>query len=274
VTSSTTRQATSTPSPSRSPRTTATAARTTARSTPRRASSSARRPTAPSSAPTSSVARPAPRRTTSAARDFGVRTVDDLRNLTPAQRRLALAGAGGAGAAGGYGGHKVGKSFGGQVLEELSKALNDDERDTVISKAMDVVEDIAKRNDELEQVVAGLLDDREHEGFLEVAKGYEVPVEADELASVLHKAAAYMDDDELAVLDRVLTGASEITKSYFEEVGYGGQVQSDILAQVEAIADNAVVSKGAELGLTREQAIASLFENNPAAYDAYEAETR
>lgn len=182
-------------------------------------------------------------------------------------------GSGAAGAAGGYGGSKVGKSFGGQVLEELSKALNDDERDTVIAKAMDAVEDIAKRNDALENAVSQLLQDREYGDYFEIAKGYEVPVETDELAHVLHKAATVMDEDELGVLERVLAGATEITKSYFEEVGFGGQIESDIMAQIAATADG-VVHKSGDLGVTREQAIAALFENNPDAYDQYESETR
>lgn len=183
----------------------------------------------------------------------------------------------GAGAAGGYGGSRVGKSFGGEVLEALSKALNDDERDTVISKAMDVVEDIAKRNEQLEEIVAELLDDREGQDFYEIAKSYEVPVETDELAGVLHRASQYLPDEDLEVLDRVLSGASEITKSYFEEIGYGGPggSNSDVMDQIAALADEAVVSKGlGESGLTREQAVAALFENNPEAYDQYLAETR
>lgn len=189
------------------------------------------------------------------------------------RRNRGLYATGAAAGVGSYGGSKVGKSFGQEVLEELSKALNDDERDTVISKAMDVVEDIAKRNDELEQAVALLLDDREGQDFYEIAKGYEVPVETGELAGVLHRASQTLPPGDLEVLDRLLSGASEITKSYFEEVGYGGPGESDIMEQIAAMADQAV-TKGADLGLTREQAIAALFESNPAAYDAYEAETR
>lgn len=178
---------------------------------------------------------------------------------------------------GGYAGHKVGKSFGQEVLEELSKSLNDDERDTVVSKALDqalgAVEEIAKRNDQLEDIVAALLEDREEQDFYEIAKGYEVPVEPTELAGVLHRAAQNLPPQDLEVLDRVLTGASEITKGYFDVVGYGGLggTGSDVMDQVAALADQAV-SKGADLGLTREQAIAAIFETNPAAYDEYLAE--
>ena len=79
--------------------------------------------------------------------------------------------------------------LGQEVLETLSKALTDSERDEVIAKAIDVVEEVSKRNDDLEEVVAGLLEDRERGDYVELAKGYELPVDDDELGGLLHRAA-------------------------------------------------------------------------------------
>lgn len=187
--------------------------------------------------------------------------------------RYAYGAAGGAGA-GGYGAGRVGKSFGQEVLETLSKSLNDGERDVVIAKALDQVEVIAKRNTELEEAVGFLLEERDHDDFVELAKGYDgLPVQSDELADVLHAAASSMSPEHLQLLDRVLTGASEVGKSYFEVIGYDGQQDSDVLAQVYGMADAAVV-KNAEAGLTREQAVTALFSTNPEAYDQYELENR
>jgi hypothetical protein len=77
--------------------------------------------------------------------------------------------------------------------------------------------------------------------------------------------------DDLAQLDRILTGASEVNKALYEEIGYSGQVESDALSAVYAAADQAV-GKNAELGITREQAVTALFSANPEAYDQYELE--
>lgn len=176
-----------------------------------------------------------------------------------------------AGGAAGYGGGRVKKSYGQEVLETLSKAVSTSERDVVVSKAFDAVEEIAKRNDDLEEVVGFLLEQRQLDDYTEIAKSYELPMEADELGGLLQRAANVLDQDDLAALDRILTGASTVNKALYEEVGYGGYVESDALAAVYGAADQAV-AKNAELGLTREQAVTALFSANPEAYDQYELE--
>lgn len=183
------------------------------------------------------------------------------------------AGAAGVGGLGvGYGSGRVGKSLGDQVLEELSKAYTDDDRDQVIAKAMGRIEEVAKRNEQLEEAMVTLIEDRDATMFREVAKSYELGDE-DELGGLLLRASQVMDEDDVALLDRIFSSAGEIQKSYFEEVGIIGGGESTILDQVYGMATE-VVAKGAESGLTQEQAVTAMFDANPDAYDAYEAETR
>ncbi len=187
------------------------------------------------------------------------------------ENKYAYGGVATAGGAAGYGGGRVKKSYGQEVLETLSKAVSTSERDVVVSKAFDAVEEIAKRNDDLEEVVGFLLEQRQLDDYTEIAKSYELPMEADALGGLLQRAANVLDQEDLEQLDRILTGASTVNKALYEEVGYGGYVESDALAAVYGAADQAV-AKNAELGLTREQAVTALFSANPEAYDQYELE--
>lgn len=185
-------------------------------------------------------------------------------------------GAGAGGLALGYGAGSVGKrqSFGEQVLEQLSKAYGNDDRDEVISKVASQVEEVSKRNQVLEEALVQLIAEREHDDFTELAKSYDgLPIEEDDFAGVLQRIAKSASPEDLAVLDRVLFGASTVSKALYEELGYTGQGESDLLSQVYAMADGAV-SKNAELGLTTEQAMTAIFTENPDAYDQYESEQR
>lgn len=185
-------------------------------------------------------------------------------------RKALTAGAGGA--AGGFVAGRVGKSFGDQVLESLSKALNEPERDAVIAKALERVDEVAKRNADLEATVGYLLGQREHEEFVELAKSYDgIPVEADELAGILQAVAPHVSQDQLQTLDRILTGASEVGKALYEERGYNGPGEVGILGQVLGMAQEAVV-KNAELGVSPEQAVTAIFDTNPEAYEQYLSE--
>lgn len=180
----------------------------------------------------------------------------------------ALVGTGGV-----YGNHKMKKSLGDSVLEDLSKALTDGDRDEVIAKAMNTMQGIADRNGELERAVGDLYAEREYEGFADVAKGYGYG-DPEEVAGILQRASHYLPGEDVAALDRYFAGAGEIAKSYMAETGYGGgYADTDTMAQIQELANQAV-AKNAELGLTQEQAVSALFSANPEAYDVYEAEQR
>jgi hypothetical protein len=191
-------------------------------------------------------------------------------------RAVQFGAAGAAGAGGGYVGSRrsnTSKSLGDQVLEELSKAYTDDDRDKVIAKALDRVGEVSKRNELLEEAVERLVEDRDYSMFREVAKSYDLPGAEDDIAGLLQRASDSLPDADVAMLDRFFTAAGEIQKSYFEEVGLTGGRESGALDEIYGMAGEAV-AKNAELGLTTEQAVTALFASNPEAYDAYEAETR
>lgn len=177
----------------------------------------------------------------------------------------------GAGYAGGSVGKRAPKSLGEQVLETLSKSVGDDDRDAIIAKAFDGLDEIAKRNDQLEDLVYSLIAEREEQQYGEVAKSYGIPAEDADIGGLLYRASQVLPEEDVVLLDRLFTSAGEVAKAYYDEVGVAGGYESSIMAQMQAVAGEAV-AKGAEAGLSQEQAITALFAANPAAYDEYEAE--
>jgi hypothetical protein len=188
------------------------------------------------------------------------------------------AGAGGAAAVGGFGAGRgrrgsVSHSMGDEVLESLSKSFNDDDRNEVIAKAMDYVQSVSERNEQLEQVVSDIVQDRDVEGYFELAKSYDLPVDPEQIAGIMYRASQTMPDEDVATMDRLFSSMGEVNKAYYDEIGYSGDgFQGDALSQIYAAAGG-VVAKS-DSGLTQEQAVTALFDANPAAYDEYEAEQR
>lgn len=167
-----------------------------------------------------------------------------------------------AGAVGGVAAGRLSKGLGDSVYEALSKALNDGERDEVVSKLADEVEIAKSENAALREQVELLTASRQDDEYLEIAKGYNLPVHPIRLASILKSAAATMDDEDLAELDRLLTAQSDL----YTEIGTGGSdATSAVLDQVQAMAMEAV----GKADVSVEQATVALFEANPAAYDEY-----
>ena len=89
----------------------------------------------------------------------------------------------------------------------------------------------------------------------------------------MHRASQSMDAEDVATLDRLFSAVGEISKNGgFDQIGYDGYAESDVLGQVYAVAGEAI-SK-ADSSLTQEQAVTALFSANPDAYDEYESEQR
>lgn len=178
---------------------------------------------------------------------------------------------GAAGGGGAYVHHRrsqTAKSLGSQVYEELSKALDDGDRDEVIAKAMDLVEEAGYRASQAERVAKQLADERDLEEFVELAKGYDVPADPEDLGLVLKNCADFLPDDQLALLDRVLASVSD---DRFVEKGYAGDMgPSEIMDQVQVLALDAV----SKADISPAEAVVGLFETNPEAYDQYLAEQR
>lgn len=172
----------------------------------------------------------------------------------------------GAAGVGGFTAGRMSKSLGEDVYETLSKALNDDARNEVISKALqDARDEIrAARQDAAEawNFAKSLQEELEDERLGEIAKAYGVPAEPEELVEVLKS----LPPEQAAVLDRVLSSVGE---QLFEQHGSDlGQMAGTVHGEIEAMA-NQVITKA---DVTPEQAIAELYAANPDAYDQYLAE--
>lgn len=213
------------------------------------------------------------------ALDWANKTGKDVAGHVDRNRGSYGLGAGlGAGAGGGYavGNHgKVGKSYGDTVLTALSKAFTEQDRDQVVAKFADELEEVAKRNDQLENIVAQLVEQQEAGQYVELAKGYDIPGTAEGIGGLLYRASQVLPEEDVAALDRLFSSISEVGKAdrgFYEQLGFDGSVEPDVLDQVMSAAGE-IVTK-ADGSLSQEAAMTALFSANPAAYDEYEAEQR
>jgi hypothetical protein len=160
-------------------------------------------------------------------------------------------------------------SFSAQVMEELSKAFSDDDRDQIIAKALGRVEELEKAQHEAAQIAKSERDLRLTREYISKAAEYNLPVAPDELGPVLYRMAETMSYDDCAVIAKCLETAGEII---FTETGYqGGGDNNDIYSQVEA---HAYDTFGKAEDFNEVAAINKVFDANPAAYDEYLAAQR
>jgi hypothetical protein len=170
----------------------------------------------------------------------------------------------------------VGKSFGNEVLQAISKAVNDDEQKVAIAKAFAVqqeqIEEFRKRAETAEAWAEREHDERITEAFIAKAAEFNLPVSAEVFGPILKKMATVLDDAELDIVEKVFTEAGDML---YDEVGYVGTASNGmgVFDEVEAVA-KAAVSKAAESGLeiSDEDALVAALEMNPEAYAAYNAE--
>ena len=156
-------------------------------------------------------------------------------------------------------------SFTQSVLEELSKAFSDEDRDKVIAKALGRVEEIEKKYQQAEEIAKSERDLRLTREYISKAAEYNLPVDANELGPVLYRMAETMSYDDCAVIAKCLDGASEMI---FAEQGYiGGGDNNDIMAQVEA--------QAVEIGKSATpENVTAVFDQSPEAYNEYLAQRR
>jgi hypothetical protein len=158
-----------------------------------------------------------------------------------------------------------------QVLTSLSKALGDSDRDQVVAQAYGEIAKAQKRAARAEQVAKAERDLRLTREYITKAEQYSLPVPAEVLGPVLKRCTEALSKQDCAILAQCLDAASEQNFDPYSEIGKsGGGDNADILSQVAAHADD-LFSKSVEAGtgFTREQAVAKVFEMNPAAYDEY-----
>lgn len=155
-------------------------------------------------------------------------------------------------------------SFSAAVMEELSKAFSDKDRDAVIAKALGRVEELEGALEENTRIAKSERDLRLTREYISKAAEYNLPIPADELGPVLYRMAETMSFDDCKVIAKALETAGEII---FEETGYtGGGDNTDVYSQVEAHAHEAF---GKSEDFNAVSAINTVFDQNPDAYDEY-----
>jgi len=160
-------------------------------------------------------------------------------------------------------------SFTASVMEELSKAFSDEDRDQVIAKALGRVEQIESQFSEVAKAAQAERDLRLTREYISKAAEYNLPVDAAELGPVLYRMAEQMSYDDCSVIAKCLETAGEII---YEEVGYqGGGDNADVYSQV---AQHAYDTFGKAEDFTEVTAINKVFDDNPDAYDEYLAAQR
>jgi hypothetical protein len=160
-------------------------------------------------------------------------------------------------------------SFSKQVMEELSKAFSDEDRDQVFAKALGRVEELEKAQQAAERIAKSERDLRLTREYVAKSAEYNLPVDPNELGPVLYRMAETMSYDDCAVIAKCLESAGNIL---FEEVGYqGGGDNNDIYSQVEAHAHDTF---GKAEDFNEVSAINKVFDMNPDAYDEYLAAQR
>lgn len=168
----------------------------------------------------------------------------------------------------GYGAYrtKTKKSLGDSVIEELSKAVTDSDRDEVIAKAMDEIEIYKSQAEEALAWAEEEHDVRVTEAFISKAAEYNLPVAAEILGPILKSIAEVLDEEDLDILDALLSSVSD---ALYDEIGYVGESSnSSVMDQVDSMALEYV----GKSDFSHAQMTTAMFEANPAAYDAYISE--
>lgn len=157
------------------------------------------------------------------------------------------------------------------IRQELSKAVSEEDRDVVLSKAFTTLSKRAQaaeaRLAESEQIAKSERDLRLTREYISKAAEYNVPVDPEELGPVLMRAAEALSFEDCAVIHKALAASGEML---YVEAGYDGSAEvEDPMAQIEEYLADGVSKSGN--GSTA-SAMTEFFDNNPGAYDALRAE--
>jgi hypothetical protein len=179
--------------------------------------------------------------------------------------KYVAGGAGGAALIGG-GAYAVKKSAGDEVLEALSKAVTDEDRDGIIAKALNEVEIYKAQAQEVAEKLEYEQDLRITSEYISKAAEYNLPVSPEILGPILKSVAAVLTDEQLDILDALFEAVGD---ALYEEVGYVGDTDNQsVLNMVDGMADEMV----GKADVSKAEAMVAMFEANPTAYEAYLAE--
>ena len=149
--------------------------------------------------------------------------------------------------------------------------------DEAVQKRLKEIEkrnsEIEKRNQELEAQIKKQNDELKTKEFIAKAAGFtNLGIKADELGPVL-KSMAEANPEGFAKIEATLKAADEqVAKgALFSEAGRSGTGETSVVKKVQAMADE-MIAKGASM--TKEQALAKAWKDNPELYKQYQKELR
>lgn len=163
---------------------------------------------------------------------------------------------------------RMSKSLGEQVLTDLSKALTDGDRDQVISKMADRLSEAEEVAKAAQEHAAFLQDQAEFAQYVDIAKSFELPVDPEDLGSILQEVSKVLSNEQLETLERIFNTAAAAI-SFDEE---GSQGYSPTMDYVEGAAMELVGKSAGEI--SPEQATTALYSANDDAYLAYLSENQ
>lgn len=159
-------------------------------------------------------------------------------------------------------------------LAELAKSLDAEDNRELIGKAYEAVSKAEERAKAAEEIAKQERDLRLEREFIAKAAEFDVPVPAKELGPVLKRLAESVSKEDFQTVVKCLQASTE-QNALFQEFGKrGGGSNGSILDEVEQRALSLASGDGVSKALTPEQAVAQVFDMDPAAYDRYNAERR
>lgn len=162
-------------------------------------------------------------------------------------------------------------SLGQSLRSELSKAVSEADREVVLAKALNQVDELAKANNKVWEIAKSEQDLRLEREYIAKAATYTLPVAAEELGPVMKRMAEAMSYEDCAVIAKVFDATSEILFSELGITGDSTEAGQDPYYEAVAHAEQ-IVAKAAKSGdteLAKAASIEDFYAANPAAYDEY-----
>lgn len=183
-------------------------------------------------------------------------------HFTGRNKRKIAGGAAGTAAGGtGYGVYQSRdkESLGKSLREEFSKALTDEDRDQIITKAFDQMEEFQLQAEYAAEIAKSEQDARVFNEYVGIAKSYTLPFDDDELAYAMMEAESNLTPESAEIVAKAFDLASNAIET---EIGYEGFDGPSVMNEVGDFME--------EIGKSNDpDAFLQLMESNPELYDEY-----
>lgn len=166
-----------------------------------------------------------------------------------------------------YAHNRMQKSLGDVVMEELSKAASEEERNEIVASAMEEVEVAKADAAEAWNRVADQDDAMLADAYIAKAAEFNLPVDPVNFGLILKSMGEVLDYDQLEEMEQLFAGMGEVL---YEELGYEGDTDNVSVMDVVDSYANEYIGKSGEV--SQEMMSTAIFDMNPDAYDAYLAE--